>query len=193
MSDELAVVPPGQIIILGQPPGDALAAREQSLGPPEQSLGAPKPERKHYLTRFLPGDIVHCRDGTIAQIHEAKVFWRHPSGVTKQVNWNFRPELYQKADFDPEKIVGEKYTLVEIPGHRLHTQGWRRIGEFEKVLCGPLHDVLGGRSGVVEITQDEMKKEDKSRKRPIVRAHTTENWLSDAPPKNKATTVYRLG
>lgn len=177
--DEKALIVP--------PQGSAVVKRE------DQSIDTPPPEGKRYLTRFLPGDIVHCRDGVIAQIHEAKVFWHHSSGVTKQVNWNFRPSLYKKSDFDPEKVVGEKYTLIEIPGHPLPTVGWRRIGEFEKVLCGPLHDVLGGKSGVVEIPKEEKDREDKSRKRPIVRAHMApRNWLSDAPPKNKATTVYRL-
>ncbi len=135
MSDELALVNGTELV--------PTLSRELSVS--DTSI------KKHFLTRFLPGDIAHCRDGTIAQIREAKVKYGTKIGQSKFIDWNFEGPSVPRGS----KVVEERYWLVRIPGQRQVKRAWYLLGEFKQVIKGPLHDVLGGKSGLEEIPEDE--------------------------------------
>ena len=83
------------------------------------------------MPRYMPGDIVNCKDGSIGVIVKSEVIING-----SMVEWN------QKL---PDKIEhgGEpKYSLDRIPDYGyLSKSAWWTSSEFDQVILGNLHAI----------------------------------------------------
>lgn len=103
---------------------------------------------RRYLTTYLPGDIVHCRNKSVAMIKEAKCETRDSKGSVRHFPWNAPWDDSVRRLKEIGAVVREEYSVTVIPGFPCSKLEWYELWEFTEIAKGPLHDVLGGKSGV---------------------------------------------
>jgi len=88
------------------------------------------------MPKFLPGDIVETLSGEIGIIVEA-----HTLINGSKIEWN--RELPDKLECGHAPT----YAIDAIPGfHRPKKYAWWEAGDWSRVLRGPLHAIIAGRS-----------------------------------------------
>jgi len=86
-------------------------------------------EQRHPMTKYLPGDILKMKDGTIGMVGVA---------VVGDVSWN---DLHTKTVRQSE-FSNDGYTLIRIPTVKFSRAAWWSNEDVTECIYGPMHELL---------------------------------------------------